>query len=455
MNEFNILVVDDEESQRASITGFLRKKGFTVDEASGGNAAVSHVRGHHVDLVLTDFRMPDLTGMQVLSAVHEINPYIPVVVITAYGNVETAVNIMKLGAFDYLQKPVELEELLLIIERAREHCMLVSENRLLREQLAERYSFTNIISQSSAMEEVLNTAGRVAGSKASVLVRGESGTGKELIARAIHMASDRRDKPFIVVNCAALPETLFESELFGHEKGSFTGADRQRIGKFEQANGGTLFVDEVGDIPLAIQVKLLRALQFGQIERVGGSETLQLDVRIVAATNRDLETMIAEGAFREDLLYRLNVVTIHLPALRDRRGDIGPLVHEFILKYATVNGKEVHSLSHEAMDALMRYDFPGNVRELENIVQRAVVLTRGDTISTRDLPPNVTAVTSSPAMVSGELTELGDLNQRVESLERILIDKALEKSSGNQVKAAEILGISERTLRYKIAKRRE
>ncbi|MBE0644695.1 MAG: sigma-54-dependent Fis family transcriptional regulator [Bacteroidetes bacterium] len=454
MSEFNILVVDDEESQRAAIAGFLRKKGFTVDEAANGRDAITFVRSHHIDLVLTDFRMPDLTGGDVLRAVRDINPDIPVVVITAFGSIETAVDIMKTGAFDYLQKPVELEELLLIIGRAREHCMLVSENRLLRAQLAERYSFANIISQSGPMEEVLNTAGRVANSKASVLVRGESGTGKELIARAIHTASDRRDKPFVVVNCAALPETLFESELFGHEKGSFTGADRQRIGKFEQANGGTLFIDEVGDIPLLIQVKLLRALQFGQIERVGGSETLQLDVRIVAATNRDLESMIAEGSFREDLYYRLNVVTIPLPALRDRREDIGPLVQEFITKYADINGKAVRSLSHEAMDALMRYDFPGNVRELENIMQRAVVLTRDDTITTRDLPPNITAAVAAPLAGAPELLELGDLTERVESLERILIDKALEKSGGNQVRAAEILGISERTLRYKLAKLR-
>lgn len=454
MSDFTILVVDDEESQRVSIAGFLRKKAFAVREAASGGEAVTFVRDHHVDLVLTDFRMPDLTGKDVLRAVREINPDIPVVVITAFGSIETAVDIMKSGAFDYLQKPVELEELLLIIERAREHFLLVSENRLLREQLADRYSFANIVSQSGPMEQVLNTAGRVAASKASVLVRGESGTGKELIARAIHMASDRKDKPFIVVNCAALPETLFESELFGHEKGSFTGADRQRIGKFEQANGGTLFIDEVGDIPLLIQVKLLRALQFGQVERVGGSETLQLDVRIVAATNRDLETMIAEGSFREDLYYRLNVVTIPLPALRDRREDIGPLAQEFIVKYAEINGKAVRSLSHEAMDALTRYDFPGNVRELENIIQRAVVLTRDDTVTTRDLPPNVTAAITRPAGTS-ELLELGDLNQRVESLERILIEKALEKSGGNQVRAAEILGISERTLRYKLAKYRD
>ena len=259
----------------------------------------------------------------------------------------------------------------------------------------------------------------------------------------------------MVVNCAALPESLFESELFGHEKGAFTGADRQRIGKFEQADGGTLFIDEVGDIPLPIQVKLLRALQFGQIERIGGSETLQLDVRIVAATNRELEAMIADGAFREDLYYRLNVVTIHLPPLRKRREDISPLTAAFIEKYAQINGNPVQAVSHEAMDLLTGAHFPGNVRELENIVQRAVVLTREDLITTRDLPAEVAGAARQSELPAHELFELGDLSQRVEALERILIDKALEQSGGNQVKAAETLGISERTLRYKLAKMRE
>lgn len=454
MSTFHILVADDEEPQRKAISGFLKKKNFSVSEAGNGATAIAHVRGNPVDLVLTDFRMPDMTGQEVLRAVREINPDIPVVVITAYGSIDTAVGIMKDGAFDYLQKPVELEELLLVIGRAREHRMLVSENRVLRAQLAERYSFDNIVSRSGAMEDVLNTAGRVAPSKASVLVRGESGTGKELIARAIHMSSGRKERPFVVVNCAALPESLFESELFGHEKGAFTGAERQRIGKFEQADGGTLFIDEVGDIPLAIQVKLLRALQFGQIERVGGSETMQLDVRIVAATNRDLEAMIAEGSFREDLYYRLNVVSIHLPPLRKRREDIAPLASAFLRKYAELNGKPVQGISREAMDILTRYDFPGNVRELENIVQRAVVLTRDEAVTTQDLPPELLHTGSTAELPVHELFELGDLSQRVETLEHLLIDKALEKSGGNQVKAAELLGISERTLRYKLARQR-
>lgn len=454
MSEFSILIVDDEEAQRKAIAGFLRKQGFTVAEAPNGTTAVRHVDGNPVDLLLTDFRMPDMTGLEVLDRVRAINPDIPVVVLTAYGSIETAVDIMKHGAFDYLQKPVELEELLLIIRRAREHRMLVSENKLLRQQLAERYSFDNIISRSGAMEHVLNTAGRVAPSKASVLVRGESGTGKELIARAIHTASGRRDRPFLVINCAALPESLFESELFGHEKGAFTGAERQRIGKFEQADGGTLFIDEVGDIPLAIQVKLLRALQFGHIERVGGSETLQLDVRIVAATNRDLESMIADGSFREDLYYRLNVVTILLPPLRKRREDIALLTDAFVRKYADANGKEVRGISREAMDLLTRHDFPGNVRELENIIQRAVVLTRDEIVTTADLPPTLREGTVPEGIPEHSIFELGDLTARVESLEDILIDKALAQSGGNQVKAAALLNISERTLRYKRARRR-
>ena len=305
------------------------------------------------------------------------------------------------------------------------------------------------------MEEVLNTAARVAESKASVLLRGESGTGKEVIARAIHEASDRRDKPFVVVNCAALPETLFESELFGHEKGAFTGAERQRIGKFEQADGGTLFIDEVGDIPLLIQVKLLRALQFGQIERLGGDRTLSLDVRIVAATNRDLEAMIRDGQFREDLYYRLNVVTITIPPLRKRKADIGPLVQDFIRRFAELNSKAVHSISREAMDALTRYDFPGNVRELENIIQRAVVLSRGEALTTHDLPPNVQHAHSTPSRLSLGEIGVGDLNEAVAALEQAMIEKALEESGGNQVKAAALLNISERTLRYKLTRSRE
>lgn len=458
---WTILVVDDEAAQRDSLAGFLRKQGYAVRTAASGDEALARFDAHRgagaspvqgpVDLVLSDLRMPDLGGDELLRALRARNPAIPVVIMTAYASIESAVGLMKLGAFDYVQKPVDLDELLLVVERARERSQLLRENAALREQLAVRTSVEFITSQSDEMEEVLNTAARVAPSRAPVLVRGESGTGKELVARAIHQAS-RREGPFVVVNCAALPEALFESELFGHEKGSFTGAERRRIGRFEQAQGGTLFIDEVGDIPLAAQVKLLRAVQFGTIERVGGDETLSLDVRIVAATNRDLEAMMREGGFREDLYYRLNVVGIHIPALRTRRSDIPPLVDAFLARFAAESGRAAPRVSREAMDALMRHDWPGNVRELENVVQRAVVLARGDLVTTRDLPPAVLAERMETDDAAGISTEPGDLNERVARLERAMIDAALATSGGNQSRAAELLHISERTLRYKLSK---
>ena len=449
---FHILVVDDEAAQRQSIAGFLKKKEYSVESRENVEQGIAYAAHNPVDLILTDFKMPDGTGEDLLMAVKKINPAIQVIVMTAYGSIESAVKLMKNGAYDYLQKPIELEELLHVIERVREHLSLVSENTFLRQQLAEKFRFDAIISNSGEMEHVLNTAGRVATSKATVLLRGESGTGKELVAHAIHQASDRKDQPFIVVNCAALPETLIDSELFGYEKGAFTGAERRHIGKFEQAQGGTLFIDEVGDIPLALQVKLLRAIQFGQVQRIGGSETLELDVRIVAATNRPLEEMIQQGQFREDLFYRLNVVMLHIPPLRDRRSDIPPLVQAFISRYALQNQKNVASISKEAMDALMRYEFPGNVRELENIIHRAVLLTREDAITTRDLPTGVLSPSVSEPVAATDPLTVGDLNEQVESLEKKLITEALRQSQGNQVKAAELLRISERTLRYKLSK---
>jgi two-component system NtrC family response regulator len=326
-------------------------------------------------MVITDYRLSDKTGFDILEEVRKQNPNIPIVIMTAYGSIDDAVKIMKSGAYDYLQNPIELSELLHIIEKCYERSHLISENILLRQQLESHYKFSSIISQSDEMEAVLNMAGRVANSKASVLICGESGTGKELIAKAIHYSSPRKNKPFVVVNCAAMPETLFESELFGHEKGAFTGAEKMRIGKFEQADGSTLFIDEVGDIPLLIQVKLLRAIQFGEIQRVGSNKTMQLDVRIIAATNRNLNKMIEDNEFREDLFYRLNVVAIQIPPLRSRKLDIQPLVEHFIEKYAALKKKEVFSITKEALNLLTKYDFPGNIRELENIIQRAIVLT--------------------------------------------------------------------------------
>ena len=450
MSEFRILLIDDEPAQITSIKSYLKRRNYSVLTASSGEEGISYIDNGNIDLVFTDFRMPDMNGLEVVQNIKKLNPEIPVVVITAFSDTKDAVTVMKEGAFDYLSKPIDLEELELLVNKAKEHQYLVSENKLLREQLKEKYRFDSIISQSREMEEVLNTSGRVAKSKATVLLRGESGTGKELIAKAIHFSSDRKDKPLITVNCAALSENLLESELFGHEKGSFTGATVQRIGRFEQAEGGTLFIDEIGDIALQTQVKLLRALQFGEFERVGGSETIKVDVRVITATNRNLEELIKIGLFREDLFYRINVVTINLPALRERKTDIPVLIRHFIDKYARENNKKVNEISKEAQDYLMLYHFPGNIRELENIVERAVVMSRETIITTGDLPaglslPNEKAVFDPTDFVDS-------YTNKIAAFETAMIDAALELKSGNQSRAAEVLGISERHLRSRMSK---
>ena len=370
---------------------------------------------------------------------------------TAYGDIETAVSVMKENAVDYLTKPIlDLDNLELIIKKALERKKLVSENRELREKLQDKYRFDEIIYVSPEMEAVLNIAGRSANSKASILIYGESGTGKELVAKAIHYTSPRKDAPLVSVNCAALNENLLESELFGHEKGAFTGSDRQRKGRFEQADNGTIFLDEVGEIPLTIQVKLLRVIQEREFERVGGNQTIRVDVRVITATNKNLEKMVSDGTFRQDLFYRLNVISISIPPLRERRSDIPPLVSYFVSKFASENNKEIESISKEAMDVLLKYNYPGNVRELENVIQRAVVMTRGKILTTDDLPIYMKSNKSEDVLT----TEKGrrSLDEIVEELERKLISEALEQSFGNQSKAAESLGISERNLRYKLKK---
>lgn len=446
MSNYSVLVIDDEPTQLSTLAGFLKNLGYTVETAGSGQAGIEKIRAKAIDLALTDYKMPDKTGLEVLREVKAVNPEIDVIIMTAYGSIESATEAMKAGAIDYLVKPIDLDQLELIVKKVLERKQLISENRRLREQLAERYRFNDIISQSPPMEEVLNRAGRVAASNATVLIRGESGTGKELVARAIHAASPRKDGPFIAVNCAALTESLLESELFGHEKGAFTGAVRQKKGRFELANSGTLFIDEVGDIPLAIQVKLLRAIQEQTFERVGGTETIRVDVRIVAATNRDLEKMLEQGTFRDDLYYRLNVVNLAIPPLRERRADIPSLVEHFLKKYGKENSKPLVSISKEAMDALMKYNYPGNVRELANIIEQAVVLCRGDLITTDDLPFTVRGMKSELDISSGTFEE------RVAAFEQKLILEALATSGGMQTKAAKALGISERHLRYKLRK---
>jgi DNA-binding NtrC family response regulator len=444
-----ILVVEDEKVQLESIAGFLAKQGYHVLTSARPVEALQMARERAVDIVLTDFKMPAMSGVELLDALKKMNPGIEVIIMTAYGSVESATEAMKLGAVDYITKPIDLCQLQLMIRNTLERKLLVSENRKLRQQLSERFSFEGIVSQSTAMSQVLNIAGRVASSNAPVLITGETGTGKELIAKAVHFAGSRREKPFVAVNCAALPENLLESELFGHEKGAFTGADRQRKGRFETAEGGTLFIDEVGEIPLALQVKLLRVLQEKSFERVGSSHPLQANVRIVAATNRNLEAMVREGKFREDLFYRLNVVAIRIPPLRERREDIPPLIDAFIKRFASENSKRITGISREAMDTLMKYPYPGNIRELENILQQSIVLCREEMITREDLPLRV----HEPISEKISFLEMeGTFTEKVEAFEKSLIMAALQSAGNVQTHASELLGIGERHLRYKLKK---
>jgi two-component system NtrC family response regulator len=446
MKKLNILVVEDGKSQREMLRDFLKSEGHAVMEAADGETALQLVQNHLFDLLLLDYRMPGMDGMEVLKAVKAINPEIDVVIITAHGTIETAVEAMKAGALDYIMKPLEFDELLIQVDRVAERRNLIRENELLRKELRDKGITTDqIIYRSSQMQELINMAGRVANSRATVLLQGESGTGKELLARLVHQLSPRSTKPIITVNCNALSEHLLESELFGHEKGSFTGAGARRIGRFEEADGGTLFLDEIGEITAPVQVKLLRFLQEREFQRVGGNQTIHSDVRIISATNRDLEARVREGYFREDLFYRLNVVVMNLPPLRERKDDIPPLIDHFLKRFATDNGKDIEGLSSEARDLLLKYDYPGNVRELENIIERAVVISREETISADDLPFHADAL-------GYEEVEPGLLKKSVEEMEKKLIQNAMEDAGHNQSKAAESLGISERMLRYKLKK---
>jgi DNA-binding NtrC family response regulator len=445
VNLFRILVVDDEPAQLELICGFLKKQGFETIPADSATKALEIFRHEAIDLVMTDQKMPDMSGLDLLNAVRAINPEASVIVITAYGTVETAVAAIKSGAADYLVKPVNLDELLYRVEQVRERRRLVTENRDLQEALQTQHRIEGIIGESDRMLEVLSLVRRAAPSDATVLIRGESGTGKELIAKAIHYASSRTSAPLIRVNCAALPETLLESELFGHEKGAFTGALATRKGRFELADGGSLFLDEIGDLSLPLQAKLLRVLQEREFERIGSSKSIRVNVRILAATHRNLEALVKAGEFREDLYYRLNVVTILLPALRERREDLPLLMDHFLRFFAEKNHKTIRGFTQEARTVVLRYDYPGNVRELENIIERAVVLTRDDVIGRADLP-------LSAQELEEKETEEFSLPATVEGVERRMIREALVRSGGVQTRAAEMLGISERALRYKLNK---
>jgi len=447
MRQLDILIVEDGRSQREMLRDFLVSEGHRVMEAENGESAIRTATANHFDLVLLDYKMPGMNGLEVLKEVKKINREIDVVIITAYGTIETAVEAIKAGAIDYITKPVELDELLLLLERITERRGLIRENELLKKEL-EKHSVTTgkIIYKSPRMIELVNMASRVAASRASVLIQGESGTGKEVMARLIHQLSPRAHKPLIVVNCGALPENLLESELFGHEKGAYTGAGSRRIGRFEEADGGTLFLDEIGELSPAIQVKLLRFLQEREISRLGSNLTISVDVRIISASNRDLDAMIKEETFREDLFYRLKVVALSLPPLRERKEDLPALIDHFLEKFAAENGKIIKGVTSEARDMLIKYDYPGNVRELVNIIERAVVIARDEYISIDDLPFKSVAVETAAEKSHGTLRD------SLEELERRLICEAMNKASDNQTRAADMLGMSERMLRYKLKK---
>jgi len=438
-----ILIVDDEKNTREGLARALRGE-YAVAEAENGQRALEWLETHVADVVLTDLRMPGLDGLDLLSRLlgRESKPI--VILLTAFGSVETAVEAMKRGAYDFLAKPVNLDRLDLLLRRALAERRLGDENRRLKAQLDSKYGFENIIGTSPAMQDVFETIRQAAPTRATVLIQGESGTGKELVARALHQCSPRRDGPFVPVHCAALAPTLLESELFGHEKGAFTGATERRRGRFELADGGTLFLDEIGEIDPALQVKILRVLEERKFERVGGTETIHVDVRLVAATNRDLRARVAEGAFREDLFYRLYVVNLTLPPLRERAGDVVLLAQHYLKTLAEENGKKPMAISPEAMDVLQAYPWPGNVRELRNVIERMVVLGSGPRLTAADLPA---AVRDGGA---GGLALASRSGRVLRDAERQLIADALRRHQNNRTKAAQDLGISRRTLHRKL-----
>lgn len=438
-----VLVVDDDHAHRTMLRTLLTGWGYTIVEADDGDTAIKKVHEAPFDLILMDIRMIRVSGLEALHQIKAFNPAIPIIIMTAYSSVETAVEALKKGAYDYLTKPLDFDELRLAMERAANHRQLKEENRLLRESLGTQFDRQNIIGRSDTVVKLLETVVLVAPSDATVLITGESGTGKELIAGAIHFNSPRKEGPFVKINCAAITETLLESELFGHEKGSFTGANRRKEGRFHQADGGSLFLDEVSEMSLAMQAKLLRVLQEREITRVGGEETIKVDVRVITATNKDLMQEIEVGRFREDLFYRLNVVTLNVPPLRERKEDIPLLAQHFLMVFAEKNHKKIKGLTPQAMDRLLKYEWPGNIRELMNAVERGVVLSRSEYLDEHDLPL-ITKDEPSGDAIPGDLP--------LEEVEKATILKTLELTQGNKSEAARRLGITRRTLHKKLRK---
>ena len=445
MPKARILVVDDEPNARAALRTILGEEGFAVSEASDGVEALEKLRVENVDVVLADIRMPRMDGVTLVRTARQEGIPALFVMMTAFASIETAVEAMRAGAENFLVKPLEPSTVLVVLEKVLEKQRLSRDAEQLKDRVRQRYRFESMIGDSPALQAVFEVVKRAAPTKATVLLLGESGTGKELVAQAIHQESSRHDRPFIKVACAALSESLLESELFGHERGSFTGAVGRREGRFELADGGTLFLDEIGEIPASVQVKLLRALQQREFERVGGTETLKVDVRVVAATNRDLAAEVAAGRFREDLYYRLNVVAVTLPPLRTRKGDIPALVSHFIQKFDQAYEKSVRGLLPGTLNALIRYDWPGNVRELENVIERAVVLSTGPLLTSEELPPALSGPGPGLARPGGLIP-----GATIRQLEREAILRTLEVVDGSTTRAAAMLGISPRKIQYRL-----
>jgi len=444
-----ILIVDDEEGMRHMLSIILKKEGYSPEAVPDGKNALNRLKKDDtINFVLSDIRMPEMDGLEFLKQVKKLRPAICVLMMSAYGNVDTAIEAMKMGAYDYINKPFKPDEIILTVRKAEERERLHQENVLLKGTIQKEFSFENIIAKSAKMLEIFETVKKVSEYKTTVLILGESGTGKELVARALHFNSIRRERPFITVNCGAIPENLLESELFGHVKGSFTGAHRNKKGLFEEANQGTLFLDEIGELPLLLQVKLLRALQEEEVRRVGDNSAIKVDVRIVAATIKDLTKEVEQGNFREDLFYRLNVLPVTLPPLRERKEDVPLLVDHFVKKYNRKLSVKIEGVAADALKLLMDYDWQGNVRELENTIERAVVLSNGPEIVAENLPPNIREVSHSSGMRL--LDEEYSIKKMSRMMEEELIVKALKKTKGNRTKAAKLLEISHRALLYKI-----
>jgi len=444
-----IMVVDDDSAHRLMLKKLLGGWGYDVAEADDGVAAIEDVRRQLFDLILMDIRMLNISGIEALEQIKMINPAIPVIIMTAYASVETAVSALKKGAYDYLTKPLDFDELKITIERATEHNRLKKENEYLKSRLGEQFDRQNLIGRSQSMVKLLETVAQVAPAEATVLISGESGTGKEMIANAIHFNSARREAPFVKINCAALTETLLESELFGHEKGAFTGAERRREGKFVQAHGGSLFLDEVSEMSKAMQVKLLRILQEREVTRVGGAEVIKVDVRVIAASNKSLKEEIQKGNFREDLFYRLNVVSLHVPPLRERKEDIPMLAQHFLKHFSKRNNKNIQGYTPRAMQKIMAYSWPGNIRELMNAVERAVVLAHADFLDAAEI---ALIMGDSASSVGAAESDRPPQNLSLEDVEKKSILGALDACGGNKSEAARRLGITRKTLRAKLQK---